>query len=116
MDPSSRAFRDDLELKLADIESMLRSTHLEPDRREGAVKRLARLLGASAQAHGLIEVSRAADEVERAEAGALPAAADRLLVMLRRVVADPALRRICVLVVAADPERRRAWQAKLMRL
>lgn len=116
MEPSSRSFRDDLELKLADIETMLRSAHLDPERREGAVKRLARLLGASAQAHGLIEVSRAADELERADAHALPAAADRLLIMLRRVVADPTLRRTCVLVVSADPERRRAWQAKLMRL
>lgn len=116
MDPSTRSFRDDLELKLADVESVLRSAHLEPGRREGSIKRLARLLGASAQAHGLPEVSRAADEVERAPPFALPAAAERLLVMLRRVVADPALRRTCILVVASDPERRRAWQAKLARL
>src|SRR5687767_9100834 len=114
MDPSSRSFRDDLELKLVDVEAVLRSAHFEPGSREGAVKRLARLLGASAHAHGLPDVSKAADEVERSPPFALAVAADKLLVLLRRVVNDPALRRSCVLLVAADPERRRAWQVKLV--
>lgn len=113
MDPSRRSFRDDLETKLSSIENVLRSVHLEPGRRDVAVRRLARLLGASGHAHGHLDVSQAASEVEQAPPFALPGAVDRLIVTLRRVVADPSLRRTCVLVVAADPERRRVLQSGL---
>lgn len=113
MDPSRRSFRDDLETKLSSIENVLRSVHLDPGRRDVAVRRLARLLGASGHAHGHLDVSQAASEVEQAPPFALPGAVDRLIVTLRRVVADPSLRRTCVLVVAADPERRRALQTGL---
>lgn len=113
VDPSRRSFRDDLETKLESIENVLRSVHLEPGRRDVAVRRLARLLGASGHAHGHLEVSRAASEVEQAPPFAVAGAVDRLIVALRRVVADPALRRTCLLVAAVDPERRRALQAGL---
>lgn len=115
MDTSTRSFRDDLEAKLAAIERVLRSAHLEQGRRDGAVRRLARLLGASAQAHGLPEVARAADELERSTPFTLPGAAQRLLVVLRRVVQDPILRRACVLVVSTDAERRKVLMDKLAR-
>lgn len=113
MDPSRRSFRDDLQTKLSSIENVLRSVHLEPGRRDVAVRKLARLLGASGHAHGHLDVSQAASEVEQAPPFALPGAVDRLVVALRRVVADPALRRTCVLVVSIDPERRRSLQSGL---
>jgi diguanylate cyclase (GGDEF)-like protein len=106
MDPTTLSFRDDLEAKLADIEGVLRSTHLEPGKRDGAVRRLAKLLGASGTAHGLREVSDAADIAERAPAASLPQAAEKLLVILRRVVEDPSLRRATILLIAPDGGRR----------
>lgn len=113
MNPTNQSFRDDLAAKLTAVERVLRAAHLEPGRKDGAVRKLARLLGASAHAHGLSEVCRSADEVEHAPPFALPRAAERLLVVLRRIVADPSLRRACLLVVCAAAERRQELTQRL---
>lgn len=107
MDATALSFRDDLEAKLASIEGVLRSTHAEQGRRDGAVRKLAHLLAASGHAHGLREVSEAADLVLRSDAAGLGQAAEKLIVILRRVVNDPSLRRPVVLLVGPDGDRRR---------
>lgn len=113
MDATALSFRDDLEAKLASIETVLRSTHAEAGRRDGAVRKLAQLLAASGHAHGLREVSEAADLVLRADPVSLGQAAERLIVVLRRVVNDPTLRRPLVLLVGPDGDRRRALRTRL---